>query len=553
MREVDSIMGKKLNLKWVSETIGQEYTKWNKGDSVFIQAQTGTGKSEFIKKKIVPMAEYQEKKILYLCNRINLCRQVKLDLLKLMGVDVNEEELDLDKLDKRNIFGNVTVVTYQKIQQYIVDKKYGVNVYGKVLNDYDRYDGYDYIVMDEIHSIVQDASYNNHTLFFFENFLKNYQHTSITIYISATMDVIKPIIKRVQEKNNPMICGKSWEYTTGNDFSYINTYYFSKYNDIINTINNDESGHKWLVFISNADKGVDLHEKITNSAFICSENNKHKDKINQEEKVNIINQSKFNCKCLIATKTLDNGINFNDPLLTNIVILALDKIDFLQMLGRKRIDINDADEVNLYIPAKSKKTFTTIKNKTITPIIEQVKLYYDNQQKFRRIYNPNQDKLGKYNKVFYTDVNNELKINNIAYFKIIKQEEFCDYMAVRFKLDYKTAYIYEQLGWIDGEYNEANWVQDVVSNKVTDALSLYLEGMLGQVMLNASDRVELIEIINVRDGKNNRLLKNINTLNAKLEETGINFIIKQFETSKMIDGKKKKYKQAWKVMKLSDK
>ena len=39
---------KKLNVKWVSETIGEDYKNWRAGDTYYINAQTGTGKTYFI-------------------------------------------------------------------------------------------------------------------------------------------------------------------------------------------------------------------------------------------------------------------------------------------------------------------------------------------------------------------------------------------------------------------------------------------------------------------------------------------------------------------------
>jgi hypothetical protein len=83
-------------------------------------------------------------------------------------------------------------------------------------------------------------------------------------------------------------------------------------------------------------------------------------------------------------------------------------------------------------------------------------------------------------------------------------------------------------------------------------LENYLDSMVGQVMLQVKDRKEIIEKVNVRDGNNNRLLKSIGTLNAKLKEVGLNFIIDEYETSRMINGKKMKFKSAWRVKRLVD-
>lgn len=476
-------MGKKLKLDWVTDTIGDEYKQWTEGDSVFIKAQTGTGKSQFTKTRLVNHAEKNEEFILYICNRINLKRQVKIDLMKRLGE--NTHNIDLEELDMRSMYGNVKVTSYQGIQQVILDKEYGIE------NTID-YSIYKYVVMDEIHSIIQDASYNNHTIYFFNKFIKEYNPNTINIYISATMDVIKPMIDRIQESSN---IGKTWEYTTGIDYTYLDVYYFKKIKDIVNTINNDKSESKWVIFVNTVNKGTYLEEKINDSAFICSEGNKkNKSKISEMERDSIINDSFFSCKCLITTKVLDNGINFEDYSLTNIVIMTLDKIDFIQMLGRKRIDINNAQQVKLYIEAKSIKTFTTIKNNIIKPIREEVKLFFEDKNEFRRKYNPNQDELGKYSNVFYTNVNNELNVNGVSYFTFVTQDWFCDDIIDKFKQDKESAFIKEQLSWIGHKYDKLNWVIDVVADEEINRLRKYLDNVV-DTKLFADEQKELTKLI----------------------------------------------------------
>ena len=65
-------------------------------------------------------------------------------------------------------------------------------------------------------------------------------------------------------------------------------------------------------------------------------------------------------------------------------------------------------------------------------------------------------------------------------------------------------------------------------------------------MLTLEDRKELIEKIHATDNRG-RLLKSATALNAYLEEINSEFRIKQFETSRIIEGKKRKYKSAWKI------
>ena len=85
-------------------------------------------------------------------------------------------------------------------------------------------------------------------------------------------------------------------------------------------------------------------------------------------------------------------------------------------------------------------------------------------------------------------------------------------------------------------------------NKLEEYLDILFEDKI--IMLTKDDRIKLIETIGAKDTMHNRLYKNIDTLNSALEEMNINYRIKEFETSRIINGKKKKYKSAWKIIKI---
>ena len=70
------------------------------------------------------------------------------------------------------------------------------------------------------------------------------------------------------------------------------------------------------------------------------------------------------------------------------------------------------------------------------------------------------------------------------------------------------------------------------------------------------DRNPVIEAIGLIDSHNSILKENkivyfssLISLNDYLQSANSNYRIKQFETSRMIEGKKKKFKQAWKLIK----
>mgnify|MGYP001560480590 FL=1 len=259
-------MNKKLNLKWVAESIGEEYKKWKKGDIVTIQAQTGTGKTYFIKKCLIHhMKDYE--KLLYICNRINLKRQLKKDLLEQFNRPIpyitdekseyildknNNKILDVLALDKISKIGNVTITSYHSIQKSALNSDYDL---GSCHFDYD------YIVMDECHYLLTDGSFNSQVRIAFDRLIVTRSSSVIKILISATMDELEYPIEYMCD----MGLGKKltpWKYKTGIDYSYVNTKYFTAMKDIITTIHNDKSDEKWLIFVTNLNDAMQIQEEF---------------------------------------------------------------------------------------------------------------------------------------------------------------------------------------------------------------------------------------------------------------------------------------------------
>ena len=67
-------------------------------------------------------------------------------------------------------------------------------------------------------------------------------------------------------------------------------------------------------------------------------------------------------------------------------------------------------------------------------------------------------------------------------------------------------------------------------------------------MLTAEDKKPFIEKMNVKH--NGKLLKSKNSLNAALEEKHKPYRIEGFMTNRVVDGNKKKYLHAWRIISL---
>lgn len=549
-------MGKRLNLKWVSDEIGDTYKDWKYGDIVTINAQTGTGKTYFItgnnkEKGLIDNINVEEN-ILYLCNRLELKNQIKIDLMRKYDIEIpyldkkGKKVLDIEKIEKITRIKNVTIMSYHQVAEYLLDREYSNKEY--------RLDIFNYIICDECHYFLTDASFNNKTYIAFKELIETKHSNMIKIFISATIDEVQAGI------NKYLSDSKIHTYSTGIDYSYLDVKYFDDIKNIATIIKNDKTDEKWIVFISSKKQGDKLKELLDNSdvsnSFITA-NTK------TEESLNITKDSTFNCKVLISTKCLDNGVNIKDKNLKNLVVIATDKTTFIQEIGRVRFKINDAPNINLYIYKSYKKAFTTRNEMIYQPKKEDIDLFTRNIDAFKRKYNNDHHKVPT--DIFYQDANNNWRINDIGIVRLDRDIKFAVKMELEFKSD-EWAFIKEQLNWLNlgHTFDEINFIENVVDEDDKCDLRGYLNCLFEDkvAFLQAKDRTPLIEAIGLIDKHNSSLgvkegkdtvikyIKNITTLNSYLkEELGLEYSIKQFETSRIVDGTKKKFKQAWKIVK----
>lgn len=481
-------MGKKLALKWITDVIGEDYKNWNLGDYIIIDSQTGTGKTYFILNKLLNNIKVQDS-VLYVCNRTNLKRKIKVDLLK--HYDLYNKKMTDSTIDKIKWIKNVRVTSYQELFFNNIDKIY-VDATGRITLNKTKY-----LIFDECQFLFEDASFCNKIQYTYKDIIEKKLPFAIKIFISATMDEIKGDIiescKNISKNAYPKI------YSTGRDYSYLNPQYFKKIDNIINLILNDKSNNKWLVFTSSKVKGEKMHKILGDdiSTMITAGTT------NSDELNNIVNYSYFKKKVLITTKVLENGIDIKDDKLINLVVMTYDKTSFIQEIGRKRINIEDADIVNLYIIQNQYKTFRTF-CKIYDDKLEYVDLYNEDINKFNKIFDNDLKLFEKLylNEIFYRDnKTGTYKINEIGLHRLELDKNFAVKMMALFKKD-KFAYIKEQLNWLHlkNTFNENKLIEDVVLDTQLIELKNYLDSIVGKKLYVYKDEnKELIDKINIKD------------------------------------------------------
>lgn len=343
----------------VSNGLKETMSGWIKRDGdfkflnpVLINAPTGTGKSYFILNELANFAKNNNAGILLLTNRSVLSWQLKIQTIK----NLFDISLALDDIDEIVTIGNITISTYQSFCN-------NIHILPKDIK---------FVVMDEAHFFYSDAKFNANTCMILRSIL-NYAAYMQRIYMSATPEEVKPLIafEEINLINRILNHGDSYSQIAAmsmprhiqefvfkphtKSFDFIDLKFFDEWETIIDKINCSDSKEKWLIFVGNIEDGKHLKSQLKNAIFV---------EASTKERANtsLIMREKFSEKILISTNVLDNGINFKDDDLKNIVIDSTDKTQIIQMIGRKRRNQNE--KVNVYIMNQSKEKISGFKAKT---------------------------------------------------------------------------------------------------------------------------------------------------------------------------------------------
>ena len=493
--------------KRVSELISiDKIRNWNDGDVITITAGTGAGKSHWVKNMLYLVASERNTKILFLIHRTNCIEQFKAEI-------------------KRNFKDNtITVKSYQSIESAMLNKQ---------VFDLSEYK---YIVCDEFHYFMSDAGFNVTTDISLNRILS--RTDSVRIFMSATGEYVKAYIQNKKKL-------ETIDYKLPITYEHIKQLTFFNKDDTLNELIEDciKSKDKAIFFIQSTEKASKLYLKYKdNCLFNCSKHNTKYSKYIDKEKIsNMLINEIFEEQILITTTCLDAGVNIIDTNLKHIVCDVKDIGVLIQCLGRKRIQNKD-DGINVYIRNINNKQLGGMETQLRIRIKKADFLRKHTVKEFIEEFPRDYD----ISKIVYDDTVEEdnkgtKKINELMYYKCK-----CDLMGIEvMKLEGKYGYI----GYMANKFDKKGDYRLLIEDRANE-LEMYLERIIGIVMLKVSDRKELIKQIDLK--YNGKLLKKIDTLNDAIESKDLPYKIIEFPTSKMVNGKQKKYKSAWRVEKNID-
>lgn len=473
---------------YIKDKIKDEYMKWERGQRIFISTPTGSGKTEFIVKVLLPYAHMRGEKVVLLVNRVILKKQL------IETVDDIADGYRANRYGKE-IYESIDILTYQEIE---LERKHRGNFMDESISVIPECT---YLVCDEAHYFYTDSLFNTNTIISYKQIYLQ-RHNVVTIFMSATLERIKNYImdetvyisdnlsepsKRIENERRRRLFS---EYDMERKYEEILINILSDIDEIPSIIEAKKDKKKWLIFLNDKKKGEELEKRISKIdksedekikvVFIDSEYENREDA--REEVDKIVNEKMMKDDVVIATSVLDNGISIHDRLLENVVIIAENEEEFIQMLGRCRRTDGGIDKLNLYICKRNKEFFRQR--------LEQIKRTKDKLRLCEKYFESSSDhllvdkllideKLYKEAKKFLFQTTNYHQINHWQCLKQIQlyinifsknQIKYCksNYKTQKDKFDQlgDFAFVRTQLEWMN--YSEEE-IDRIVSEKAEDA------------------------------------------------------------------------------------
>lgn len=349
--------------QYMADLVGDDFKHW-KGIVVF-DAGTNSGKTYFILKVLLPWAYEHNKRILVLCNRDALSNQIKNDVCRLGRIETTywdyDDELGIEV--ERPTFGNkyehtICVETYQWLETFCRKNPDGAKIFLRT---------FEYVVSDEFHYMVTDASFNDHVDVSYE-VIKDLSATRTCIFMSATARILFENWERLGR----IPAGQHYRLPV--DYSFVSSIKFFYYEDQeIDIIRRVKEGEKILVFVDTLDKLQRLRDRLkaeddVDVACLCS---KYRPEAKDFDKLNdVIRDGVLLHQVTLTTSVLYNGVDIKDRALKYIVSELWNPLVNAQILGRKRpLDTTDTCAVYFmgYGEKRLKDLFQKVKTYQLEP------------------------------------------------------------------------------------------------------------------------------------------------------------------------------------------
>lgn len=364
--------------QYITDLVGEDYKNWH--GIVVLDAGTNSGKTYFILKTLLPWAYEHRKRILTLCNREALRNQIERDVNRLGSIEVSYEDYDpalggiVDKTAIDNKYEHtIRVETYQWLETFLQRNEDTAKTYLR---------SFDYIVSDEYHYMVTDASFNDHVDASYEA-IKELWTTKTCIFMSATA---RPFFDYWELRK---MIPEGQHYRLPMDYRFVSSVKFLyRDDDELDIIRRVQPGEKILVFVNTIAKLRKLRDTlkadgIVDVACLCSKYRQEAEEFDKLDDVLVGNVLQH--QVTLTTTTLYNGVDMKDRALKYIVSELWNPLVNAQILGRKRpLDEGDTCAVYLlhYPKERLEGTLKKIEKYQLKPV-EAYQKWFDDKKAWK--------------------------------------------------------------------------------------------------------------------------------------------------------------------------
>lgn len=357
-----------------------------------LKAPTGSGKTTFFIKDLVPEARRRRQQVLLIVNRSVLTEQLINIYLKELGIPPGAIEFPQEGIYP---LGDLVVCSYQ----YIARRLQGKDTPNIKIGPFEAKE-YAFVVCDECHYFIADSVFTTDSAPLVN--LPKVFAQSVRIYASATMSPVRNVILKMEQVVDLAENFPYWEISPGfryarnnmisqiysnyngllqrapffevmgaePDYSYLHPRILADGQSLWDDVIEQYEAHslrKAVVFVDSKKHGKDCKEKLNShgisAAFIVSESTSSRsysmDKIDKKVLEEIKTKNRFeSVSVLIATSVLDNGTNLIDKDITHLYISGTEYMAAVQQAGRVRM-YEEGQTLELVIPRRAKSYFSS--------------------------------------------------------------------------------------------------------------------------------------------------------------------------------------------------
>lgn len=357
-----------------------------------LKAPTGSGKTTFFIKDLVPEARQRRQQVLLIVNRSVLTEQLINIYLKELGIPPGAIEFPQEGIYP---LGDLVVCSYQ----YMARRLQGKDTPNIKIGPFEAKE-YAFVVCDECHYFIADSVFTTDSAPLVN--LPKVFAQSVRIYASATMSPVRNVILKMEQVVDLAENFPYWEISPGfryarnnmisqiysnyngllqrapffevmgaePDYSYLHPRILADGQSLWDDVIEQYEAHslrKAVVFVDSKKHGKDCKEKLNShgisAAFIVSESTSSRsysmDELDKKVLEEIKTKNRFeSVSVLIATSVLDNGTNLIDKDITHLYISGTEYMAAVQQAGRVRM-YEEGQTLELVIPRRAKSYFSS--------------------------------------------------------------------------------------------------------------------------------------------------------------------------------------------------